>query len=441
MRCILAMLALVLAAALGTPASAHDVKDPVCRMIVDSDTTRFTHKLGGKTFSFCSKACQTRFARAPEQYETLAAQLASAPGRDYMVEFQTTPRSPVAGQPVTLTFAIRYADSQELVRDFEVIHEKWLHLLMVTEDLAWFEHQHPVRGEDGRFRLTWRFPRPGRYRLYADFTPADGDNQVKPIALRVGGGAAPRTPLRPETRRVKRIGEYRVELTVRPEPLRMEQAALLTYTLRDRRGRPIREMQPFIGAPRHLIAISQDGEQVVHTHSLHGTSAFSMAKEASMGESGHLVVTPEMATEKGPAFSFKLTVPTSGVYKTWAQFMHRNRVITVPFTFQVAEIWETASTGSTSGTATERGVQRATVVIDGGYQPGTIDVRAGRPVQLTFLLKEQAGCGSVVQIPSMKLKRALKPGQRTVITFTPKKAGTIAFTCGMNMYRGQIRVH
>jgi plastocyanin domain-containing protein len=166
-----------------------------------------------------------------------------------------------------------------------------------------------------------------------------------------------------------------------------------------------------------------------------------MAKEVSMPAAGHLVVTPDMATEKGPAFSFKLTVPTSGLYKTWAQFMHDNRVVTVPFTFRVADLWDSASSASAAKPVGQNGVQRATIVIDGQYRPASVTVKAGRPVQLTFVRKEDAGCGDVLQIPSLGLKRILKPGQKTIITFTPKKAGTIAFTCRMNMYRGQVIVN
>jgi plastocyanin domain-containing protein len=88
----------------------------------------------------------------------------------------------------------------------------------------------------------------------------------------------------------------------------------------------------------------------------------------------------------------------------------------------------------------EKGVQRATVAVDGGYSPATVSVKAGQPVELTFLRKEESGCGDLVQFPTLGLKRALKTGEKTILTFTPKNAGTIAFTCGMNMYRGQVVV-
>lgn len=418
--------AVLLAGPAASPARAHDVKDPVCRMTVDSDTAKYRHKLGNKSFYFCSKQCLDNFARNPSKYEKLAAQLEKQDLHEYEVLLETSP-NPVAGKPVDMAFTIRYADSKKLVRDFEIIHERHLHLLLVSNDLSWFEHQHPVRGKDGIFRKTWTFPRPGGYTLYADFTPADGDNQVKPLPLEIGGGEGGTIALTPDAKRVKQVGDYRIELAVRPGAITMEQPAILTYTIKDRRGRPIRDMQPFIGAPGHLIAISEDRKEVVHTHAIHGSAE-------PPAEKGAVHVTPAMSTESGPAFSFKLTTPTSGLYKVWTQFMHRNRVITVPFTFLVRDLW--------AKSPAEKGVQaqKVTVVIDRGYTPSKLTVKAGRPVHLTFYRKEAGGCGEEVVIPALGVKRRLKPGGATRVTFTPRKSGTLRFTCGMEMYKGQVVV-
>ncbi len=416
----------------GAPASAHDVKDPVCRMTVDSDTAKWKHKLGNKSFYFCSQQCVVKFKGEPAKYEKLAALLEKGDLHEYTVELETSP-NPVAGKPVELAFAVKYKESGKLVTDFEVIHERLFHLLMVTRDLRWFEHQHPVRGEDGVFRKTWTFPVPGEYTLYADFTPSDGDNQVIPLPLTIGGGEGRTVALSPSAKRVMQVGDLRFELKIQGEPLRMERPALLTYTVKDRRGRPVRNMQPFIGAMGHLLAISQNGQEVVHTHALTSPSQPSMH-----GEKEPFRVTPAMVTEKGPSFSFKLTVPTGGLYKTWAQFVHNNRVYTVPFTFLAEDLW--GSVAKTTPAATSRGAQRATVVIDGEYLPAKVSVKAGQPVALTFVLKEKAGCGEVLQFPSLGIKRKLKPGQKTVVTFTPKKSGMVPFTCGMEMYKGQVAV-
>ena len=93
-----------------------------------------------------------------------------------------------------------------------------------------------------------------------------------------------------------------------------------------------------------------------------------------------------------------------------------------------------------STTATSAAQQRSTVTINHGYTPSSISVKAGKPVELTLVRKETSGCGDTVQFPSLGIKRILRPGEKTVVRFTPKKAGTLAFTCGMNMYRGAVVV-
>jgi YHS domain-containing protein len=414
---------------LALPAAAHDVKDPVCRMTVDSDTAKFKQKLGNKSFYFCSKECLARFQKDPAKYEKLADQLEKQDLHEYQVDFKTLEPA-VAGKPVQMELAVRYQDSKQLVKDFEIVHERLIHLIMTTEDMAWFEHQHPVRGDDGIFRLTWTFPRPGKYRLWADFTPADGDNQVLPIGLTVGGGTPVSHPLTPDTKRVKQIGDLRVELRIQGEPLRMEKPALFTYVVKDAQGRPVRDLQPFIGAMGHLLAISQDGKEVVHTHVLQSASHPAMG-----GQKEPFRVTPAMVTPTGPALSFKLTVSQGGIYKTWAQFQRRNRVYTVPFTFYVQDLW-----GKSGAPGKKAGVQRATVTVDGAYSPQSLSFQAGKPVELSFVLKEKSGCGDVVQFPSLAIKKELKRGKPTVVTFTPKKAGAIPFTCRMGMYKGRVIV-
>jgi YHS domain-containing protein len=408
---------------------AHDVKDPVCRMTVDSDTAKWKHRLGNRSYYFCSKDCQAKFSANPAKYEKLAAQLEKQDLHEYVVDFKP-PTDALAGRPTRLEFTVRYKKSGEPVKEFERIHERLMHFIMTTADMSWFEHQHPKQIGDGTFELTWTFPRPGSYRLYADFTPADGDNQVIPLSLTVGGsGLVLSYPLTPDAKRVKQIGDLRFELKLQGQPLRMEKPVLLTYTVRDRKGRPVKDLHPFIGAMGHLLAISQDGKEVVHTHALQ-----SISQPIMKGEKEPFRVTRAMVTEKGPAFSFKLTVPTGGLYKTWAQFARGGKVYTVPFTFLVQDLW-----AKTPAAPAARGaVQKATVVIDGEYQPGRVTVKAGKPVELTFVRREKAGCGEVVQFPSLGIKRTLKPGETAVIRFTPRRAGTIPFTCGMKMYKGQV---
>ncbi len=55
-------------------AKGHDdkaqgkVMDPVCGMMVDPETSRFTLTLEGKTYYFCAPGCLSAFARDPAYY-------------------------------------------------------------------------------------------------------------------------------------------------------------------------------------------------------------------------------------------------------------------------------------------------------------------------------------------------------------------------------------
>lgn len=86
------------------------------------------------------------------------------------------------------------------------------------------------------------------------------------------------------------------------------------------------------------------------------------------------------------------------------------------------------------------GVQKATVTIDRGYKPSAISVKVGRPVELTFKLGANPGCGNLLVINDLKLKKELQAGKPEIVKFTPKKAGEIRFECGMGMLKGKIIV-
>lgn len=324
-------------------AHAHDVKDPVCRMMTDTDTTPYRETINGKTYYFCSDGCKAKFDKAPASYVTLNAALAAGRVHTYRLAL-TAPPHPVPGRPVPLVLAIHEAPSGRIMRDFEVVHTKRLHFLLVSADLAYFEHQHPALGPDGRFHLAWTFPRAGRYFLFADFTPADGDNQILRTTLDVGGpprpSPAPPRPV-PDTDQTKTVGDTHVRLSVRPGVLRAGRQSLLTYTLTNLSGRGRTDMQPILGVMGHLIALQDDMQTLVHTHALHGVQPGSygavMLAMRQAGQPEAVPVTPDMVTETGPRFTFKLTPPKPGRYQLWAQFQRQNRWLTVPFTVDVRE--------------------------------------------------------------------------------------------------------
>lgn len=86
------------------------------------------------------------------------------------------------------------------------------------------------------------------------------------------------------------------------------------------------------------------------------------------------------------------------------------------------------------------GYQEATVVVADGYKPDAIVVAKGKPVRLNFRREEVGGCADTVTLPDFKKSATLPTGKTVAVEFVPERAGTFAFSCGMDMYRGQIIV-
>lgn len=75
-----------------------------------------------------------------------------------------------------------------------------------------------------------------------------------------------------------------------------------------------------------------------------------------------------------------------------------------------------------------------------GYQPETFRLKKGIPARITFIRKTEDDCGKEVVIPAYNIKRDLPLNQPVTIRFTPRKAGSFSFICGMDMLRGKIIV-
>ena len=77
------------------------------------------------------------------------------------------------GRAETLRFRI-VDERGATVRDFDVEHEKRMHLILARRDLTGFQHLHPEQGPDGAWSAPRALDDAGSYRLFADFSH-DGD--------------------------------------------------------------------------------------------------------------------------------------------------------------------------------------------------------------------------------------------------------------------------
>ena len=90
---------------------------------------------------------------------------------------------------------------------------------------------------------------------------------------------------------------------------------------------------------------------------------------------------------------------------------------------------------STSATSS---ASEITIVVDGGYTPSTVMVKAGQPVRLVFDRRDTGSCSEEVVFPDFRIRRFLPTGQKTSIDITAPAPGRYEFMCGMSMLRGTL---
>lgn len=160
--------------------------------------------------------------------------------------------------------------------------------------------------------MSYAFPRGGRFVLYADVTPVGEANQVFRIPLEVDGPAPPREALRESPAEANYAQGLRVALAAAPLPLRAADEAVLEFALSEN-GLPVTDLEPYLGASGHCVILSEDTDQYLHSHPLE-----------------------DPAPRNGPRIRFHTRFPRPGLYKVWAQFQRRGRVLTTAFVVRVA---------------------------------------------------------------------------------------------------------
>lgn len=92
----------------------------------------------------------------------------------------------------------------------------------------------------------------------------------------------------------------------------------------------------------------------------------------------------------------------------------------------------------TTGAATVEGnVQKISVDASQGFNPGTIQLKAGIPAEITF--SQGGGCTAGVVSQDLGFQEDLTSGPKTV-KLDALQPGTYSFTCAMGMIQGSIVV-
>ncbi|KXK59381.1 hypothetical protein AWW66_24465 [Micromonospora rosaria] len=226
--------------------------------------------------------------------------------------------APVEAAAGDFAFRITGPDGRP-VTGYDVTHEKPMHLIVVRRDLSGFRHVHPEMSADGTWRTATPLDGPGTWRVFADFVPTGADPLTLGVDVTVPGAVEPR-PL-PAPARTTTVDGYTVTLDGDLHPGRTSR---LTLTVQ-RGGAPVDDLEPYLGAYGHLVALRQGDLAFLHVH-----------PDGSPGGG---------RTAAGPAVGFQAEVPSVGTYRLHLDFRHGGVVRTAEFTVVAG----TPTAGPTTG--------------------------------------------------------------------------------------------
>jgi len=225
---------------------------------------------------------------------------------EYTMDLHVIPPAPKLLQRTRFEFVVRDPWKERPVTNFQLVHEKLFHMFVVSQDLKFFVHDHPVFEKDGVFHYDLALPQPGMYRILGDFYPDGATPQLIAKTVLVAGKApAPVTLTRDYS--TKNASNMQVELVTDPP-----QPIAHTKTMMFFRVKPGDGLEKYLGAWGHMLAASDDLIDLIHTH-------------------------PFLA-DGGPEIQFNMIFPRARTYRVWVQFQRMGVVNTAYFDVPVEEL-------------------------------------------------------------------------------------------------------
>jgi hypothetical protein len=246
-------------------------------------------------------------------------------GLTYKMQFAAAPAEVEAGKAAVLSFTPKVVGKEADDVALDLQHEKKIHLIVVSNDLSYFEHIHPDYQADGSYKIAvleknaayasgpgkneTRFDYGGDYTLFADYLPTGGSHQVEKVSLNVKGATRP-TVTYTADKLTGKSDNFTVTLTATGGKLitgtQMHITGLLT---KDGKEVDVNTLENYLGAKAHMVVVSLTDKEYLHVH-------------------------PDV---NGGKFDLHTTFQKPGIYRGWIQFQSTGKVHTVDFVMNVKE--------------------------------------------------------------------------------------------------------
>ena len=197
-------------------------------------------------------------------------------------------------------------------KQFEVVHTRPVHLLIINPSLSDYHHEHPEQTSTGQYTFSLTPKTACSYRAWADVQLKGSHQHYIPIDLSGVENCDKTIDKTPNFEASSQGYDFKLELE---GDIKVGEAVLARLNV-TKDGNPVDFLEPVMGAFAHVVGFYEDYESIAHIHP--------MGKEPT-----------EEAERGGPVLSFHIEPEQEGYLKLFAQIQIDGKQIFAPFGLMV----------------------------------------------------------------------------------------------------------
>lgn len=222
-----------------------------------------------------------------------------------------------AGKNFKLAFIpVLKSNSNEHVK-LETLHERKAHFIIVSDDLEYFNHIHPVELNNGGYEVEFALPSGGKYKLFAEYKPV-GYDKITDVFDFVVFGKSKTEKIYEYINTAYTGKEYSVKLLNAENLTAGEEQTLIAEFYKDGKKLNINWLENYLGEKAHAVLISIRDKKFMHVH--------------------------PMVMDENLNLHFNLT--EADYYRLWLQFKISDKVYTADFVLKAVQSNNPAETNN-----------------------------------------------------------------------------------------------
>lgn len=183
----------------------------------------------------------------------------------YYLKFNADLNELRSGENLTLFFSVKDKEDETKLVKLETVHEKKAHIIIVSNDLEYFNHIHPTQENNDDYSVQLNFPFGGKYKLFVEYQPEDSEKITDSFNLSVEGNEKAKTQYN-KAKLFFSEKDLSVKLLNTTEIKSDTDSHLPVEIIKDGKNISTTKLDNYLGEKAHAIMIGLTDKKLLHVH-------------------------------------------------------------------------------------------------------------------------------------------------------------------------------